>query len=296
MATLTPSTPASPLGQALSRRRQSPLPAIILATGLIIAVVFAVLGYLESRKTEQVAVLTRDVAYGQRITAEDVGLIEVPLHRPAPLAGIPRLDAVVGAYAARNLGANDLLQPAMLMAEPPTQPVYPNGEQLTANMVPMPFSVATIGPITSRDRVNIGYSDSAGSPDLCDRARHAVDGAPPSALTVGGGAAPLRPYACRLLSSVRVLYVEDEVAYLELTPYQAQTIWALQAAGLQLWGERYGLTSDALPALDRLDAGQVAIDALLAPVPTPQPRPAPGAGDAAPRIPGSTSAIPGARP
>ena len=49
-----------------------------------------------------------------------------------------------------------------------------------------------------------------------------------------------RPFACRLLQRVKVLYVDEgtSVAYLQMTPYQAHTIWALQAAGVQLWGER----------------------------------------------------------
>jgi hypothetical protein len=47
-----------------------------------------------------------------------------------------------------------------------------------------------------------------------------------------------------------------------MTPYQSHTIWALQAAGVQLWGERYGASSDELPAMDRLDASQIAADRL----------------------------------
>ena len=47
------------------------------------------------------------------------------------------------------------------------------------------------------------------------------------------------------------------IAYLQLTPYQSHVIWALQAAGVSMWGERYGTSSDELPAMDRLDAGQV---------------------------------------
>lgn len=298
MAAISPNAPS--LGQALARKKNNPLPAILLAVGIIAAVAFAVLGYLESRKTEKVAVLTRDVAYGHVISAEDVGLIEVPLHRPEQLAGIASAEAVVGKYATRNLGTNDLLQPAMVMAEPPTQPVYPNGEKLTDNMVPVPFSVATIGPLTYRDRVNIGFSDAAGSPDLCDNARSAADGQKPTALTSSDGASTqLRPFACRLMSYVRVLYIEGDVAYLEMTPYQAQTIWALQAANLQLWGERYGLASDTLPAMERLDAGQVNTGDLLAPVPTPLPRlELTGEGDeaAGAPIPGGSSSIPGSRP
>jgi hypothetical protein len=94
------------------------------------------------------------------------------------------------------------------------------------------------------------------------------------------GPGQARPFACRLLGSVRVLYVDEpaDVAYLELTPYQAHTIWALQAAGLPLWGERYGAGSAPLEGLDRLDIGQVTLDALRAPGAIP--------GDASP-IPGS---------
>jgi hypothetical protein len=304
MATTSPSAPS--LGQALARKKANPLPAMLLAAGLITAVAFAILGYLESQKTEKVAILTRDVAFGHVINAEDVGLIEVPLHRPKQLAGIPSADAIVGKYAARTLGANDLLQPAMLMAEPPTQPVYPNGEQLADNMVPVPFSVATIGPVTYHDRVNIGFSDSTGSPDLCDSAKKAADGKEPTAITIGAGINQLRPYACRLLSYVRVLFVDEDsgVAYLEMTPYQAQTIWALQATSLQLWGERYGVASDTLPTLTRLDIGQVNAGSLLEPVPTAQPRPeVTGEGEdiggdagGTSTIPGGAGTLPGSRP
>ncbi|MEI7771473.1 MAG: SAF domain-containing protein [Chloroflexales bacterium] len=273
---------ATPLGQALAHKRASPLPTIILAVGLIAAIALASLGFLESRKTEAVVILARDVPYGQQIAAEDLGSVELPLHRPAQLAGVAGPTAAIGQYAARNLGANDLLQPAMLMAQPPTQPVYPNGEALAPNMVPLPFATATVGPISYRDRLNIGFSDPSGAPDLCDRARAAAGGSRPAATQLA--TAQARAFACRLLSSVRVLYVDEGagVAYLELTPYQAHTVWALQAAGLQLWGERYGTTSAPLEGLDRLDIGQITLDALEAPA---APGAIPGAGGA---IPGST--------
>jgi hypothetical protein len=277
---MSATVPAAPLAQALTRKRANPLPALILAIGLISAIALAMLGFLESRKAEPVIVLARDVPYGQQIVAEDLGMVELPLHRPAQLAGVGSPSAVIGQYAARNLGANDLLQPAMLMSQPPSQPVYPNGEALSPNMVPLPFATATVGPISYRDRLNIGFSDQGGAPDLCDRARAAAGGS--RAAVAPMTSAQARPYACRLLSSVRVLYVDEGagVAYLELTPYQAHTIWALQAAGLQLWGERYGATSTPLESLDRLDIGQVTLDALGAPA-------APGA------IPGTGGAIPG---
>ncbi len=285
---MAPSTTA-PLSQALARKRANPLPAVLLALGLIIAVAFAILGYLESQKTETVVVLVRDVPFGQQITREDLGVVELPLHRPAQLAGIGDLNAVMGRYAARDLGANDLVQPPMLLEAPPTQPVYPNGQALTPNMVPVPFATTTIGPLSFRDRVNIGFNDRSGSPDLCDQAQSAAAGVKPTFTPPMAGAAQPRPFACRLLSSVRVLYVDEAagVAYLELSPYQAHTIWALQAAGLELWGERYGVTSTPLPSLDRLDIGQVNREDLRAPVPAPA--------TAEPALPGATSPIPGSR-
>ncbi len=256
---MSTATPVVPLGQALARKKNNPLPSILIVFGLLGAVTLAILGFLESRKSETVVVLVRDIAYGQQISAEDLGTVTVPLHRPTQLAGVSDPAAVVGQYAARNLGSNDLLQPSMLMVAPPSQPVYPNGEQLQPDMVPVPFATTTIGPLTYHDRVNIGFNDPSGAPDLCDQARRAADGTPSLVPSVSVGVA--RPYACRLLSSVRVLYVDDaaQVAYLEMTPYQSHTIWALQAAGLQLWGERYGATSMPLAELDRLDIGQVTL-------------------------------------
>lgn len=284
--------PNTPLSQALARKRANPLPNILLAVGLLAAIGFAVLGYLESRRTEQIVILARDVPFGRQITADDLGVIELPLHRPIQLQGIADQATVIGRYAARNLGVNDVVQPAMLLTAPPDQPIYPNGEQLTPNMVPLPFSTTTIGPIDFRDRVNIGFNDPSGDPIVCDAARSAAAGRTPTVVTPSNSPAQPRAFACRLLSSVRVLYVDEAagLAYLELTPYQSHTIWALQAAGLQLWGERYGSTSDPLAFLSRLDAGQVNSTELTAPVPTPQPR----ENAAETTVPGAASALPGA--
>ncbi|PDW00463.1 SAF domain-containing protein [Candidatus Chloroploca asiatica] len=288
MTTMTPNAPS--LGQALTRKKASPLPVLMLAAGLIAAIAFAVMGYLESQRTEQVVVLIHEVPFGQQLVAEDLGMVEVPLHRPVPLAGITDASLVIGQYAARNLGVNDLVQPGMLMAAPPDQPVYPNGEQLTVNMVPVPFSVAALGPVNYRDRVNLGFSDPSGDPALCDEAIAAAAGEAPSRVTVSQGELGTpRPYACRLLSSVRVLWIEGTTAYLEMTPYQAHTIWALQAAGLPMWGERYGSTSEVLSAFDRLDIGQVTLPALLAPAPEGE-----AADVDANELPGTHTSLPGA--
>ncbi|WP_322820735.1 SAF domain-containing protein [Chloroflexus sp.] len=254
------------LHQALSRRRSNPLPAILIGLGLLITAVFTVIAFMEASRSEPVVILARDVPYGQQISADDLAVVLLPRHRPVQLTGISSPALAVGQYAARHLAANDLLQPSMLMEHAPTQPVYPNGEALTSGMVAVPFSTETIGPLTHRDRINIGFSDPNGSPDVCDQARQAAEGREP---TVNPPASPLqpRPYACRLLSGARVLYVDGEagIAYLELTPYQSHVIQAVQAAGLPLWGERYGSDSPILPALDRLDIGQITVEELVAP-------------------------------
>ena len=251
------------LHQALSRRRSNPLPAILIGLGVIITAVFTVLAFLEASRTEPVVILARDVPYGQPISADDLTVVLLPRHRPVQLTGISSPTLAIGKYAARHLAANDLLQPSMLMEHAPTQPVYPNGEALTAGMVAVPFGTETIGPLTHRDRINIGFNDPNGSPDVCDQAQRAAEGRQPTVVPPSSPLQP-RPYACRLLSGVRVLYVDTEAgtAYLELTPYQSHTLWALQAAGLPLWGERYGSDSPVLPALDRLDIGQITVEEL----------------------------------
>ena len=286
------------LSQALTRKRANPLPLLALGIGVIALIGLALLGFMESQKVEPVVVLVRDVPFGQQLVAEDLTTIQLPIHRPVAVQGIASPQAVIGRYAARNLGSNDVVQPTMLLTEPPTQPVYPNGKILQPNMVPVPFSITTIGPITDRDVVNIGFIDPTGAPDLCDQTRPAQNDQRPSTVAVSGGQPPTRPFACRMLSNVRVLWINEAegIAYLELTPYQAHTIWALQAAGLTLWGERYGAGSDPLPALDRLDIGQVTREDLLRPAPTPLPaREAGGGGQpvGAPSIPGATGQIPG---
>jgi hypothetical protein len=233
-----------PLSQALSPRRPSIAPTLILTIGMLLALGAAAFGFVESRRTERVVVAVRSVPYGQRIVAEDVSVIELPLHRPAQLTGMPEPSLVVGRWAAREIGANDVLQPSMLLDAPPDQPVYPNGRRLAHNAVPLPFAAAAIGPLSDRDRVNVGFTGN--DPALC---RGADGTAPP--------VAPGRAFACRFLTGIPVLYIEGGTAYLEVTPYQAHAVWALQAAGVQLWGERYGAASDPLPQIQLLDAGQI---------------------------------------
>ncbi len=253
---------SQPLGQVLTPKKSNLAPALLLILGIIIALSAATYGYIESRRMEAVIVAVRSVPFGQQVTADDLGTIELPLHRPVQLTGMADANAVVGKWAAREIGPNDLLQPTMLLDRAPDQPVYPSGQQLDKDTVPVPFAIATIGPLTVRDFVNVGYNATSGDPELCRADGGAVQSAPivaPAADQPQG-----RPFACRLMVRVKVLYVDDGkgVAYLQMTPYQSHTIWALQAAGVQMWGERYGATSDELPAMDRLDAGAISTDRL----------------------------------
>jgi hypothetical protein len=286
---------SQPLGQVLTPKKSNLAPALLLILGLIIALSAATYGYIESRRTEQVIIAVRAVPYGQQLTADDLGTIELPLHRPTQLMGIGDPNRVVGHWAAREIGPNDLLQPTMLLDTAPDQPVYPSGQQLDKDTVPIPFSTETIGPLTHRDLVNVGYNAIVGDPQLCvanggevSAVMPATTGASDAANTPQG-----RPFACRLLQRVKVLWVDTDksVAYLQMTPYQAHTIWALQAANVQLWGERYGSSSDELPAMDRLDAAQIDTHRLTMTLTDTLKLYSPEGFAGA--IPGSSSAIPG---
>jgi len=291
------STLSQPLGQVLNPKRSNLAPALLLILGLIIALSAATYGYIESRRTEKIIIAVRSVPYGQQFTADDLGTIELPLHRPIQLAGIADPNQVISTWAAREIGPNDLLQPNMLLATVPDQPVYPSGQKLDKDTVPVPFSTETIGPLTYRDVVNVGYNATSGDPQLCLANGGSVSASTPATAPGAMGDSASypqgRPFACRLLQRIKVLWVDTEknVAYLQMTPYQAHTVWALQAAQVQMWGERYGASSDELPSLDRLDAAQVELNRLTMTLTDTlrlyNPQGYAGA------IPGSSSVIPG---
>lgn len=230
-----------PISQALNPRRSSALGSALLIIGIIVALAAAIYGFIEGRRTEPVVIALRSVPAGQQLVAEDLGVIELPLHRPAQLNGVADPNVLVGQWATGSIRPDDLLRAELVRDTPPDLPFYPNGRALGSDMVPFAFTLAGIGPITDRDRINIGFS--ADDPALCP------------------GSTARGAFACRLLTRIPVLYIADEIAYLELTTYQAQALRAIQAAGVQLWGERYGAASAAIPALDRLDA--TALDAAL---------------------------------
>lgn len=299
---------SAPLSSALTPKKSQVAPMILLIVGLSIAVGAAAYGYIESRRTERVVIAVRDVPFGRQIVADDLALIELPLHRPLQLAGVGNPATVIGSYATRQIGPNDLIQPSMLSAAPPAEPVYPNGRKLERNMVPVPFALAAVGPISDRDQINIGFLST--DPTLCDReaadvpAGTALSAPAPVAVANGSDAAPqfARAYACRLMSGVPILYIEygegGGIAYLEMTPTQAHALRAVQAAGATLWGERYGATSEPLLYMDRLDAAQVILPDLTQPVTTTiriEPQRVIVPGEVA-NVPGAASPIPGIQP
>jgi hypothetical protein len=270
------------LSQAVTPRRSRFWPTVLLVASVVFMIVMAVVGFLQLARTERVIILVRPVAYGQLITAEDLATVEVSRHRPQQLAGVNDPSLAIGKYAARALAPDDLLQPSMLLDDAPSRPVYPSGEELGAEMVAVPFSTETTGPITNTDVLNIGFYDESGDTRRCvdpsmqqpqaavapsDDEQPAIDAqtVPDDAQQTTGPAG--QPYACRLLVNVNVLHVDaaKATAFLELTPYQAQAMRAVQAAALPLYAERSTAGLAELEPLTRLDPSQLARDALLTP-------------------------------
>src|SRR5687768_7630269 len=169
-----------PTAQAIAPRKRSIAPALLLLVGVVVLAAGAAYGYYQQTRTERILIVLRPLVYGQQITADDVGLIEVPLHRPQQLAGMTDAQAVVGTYAAGDARPNDLVQPALLLARKPEQPVYPSGEELGRDMVVLPFATATIGPLSSDDVVNVGFNDPTGDPTRCQQTGGTSTPRPPS--------------------------------------------------------------------------------------------------------------------
>lgn len=285
-----PTAQSAPVAR-LNPRRTNVLAVALLIIGIVVGVGMGAYGYVESRRTEPVVIAVRDVPYGRQIVADDLGVVDMPFYRPKELEGFTNQNALIGQYAARDIRANDLVQPSMVSPDPPDEAVYPNGRKLAPNMVAAAFSLGGVGPITDRDRINIGFISS--DPTVCDRTKADVAPGtvlpPPPPIAIAENA---RSYACRWMSGVPILYIEEGVAYLEMTPAQAHALRALQAAGVSFWAERYGSSSAPLQYMDRIDASQVILPDLARPV-TETLRVEPLVGGAAP-VPGSQSApIPG---
>src|SRR6266540_3156061 len=103
------------LSSALAPKKSNLVPIILLIVGLVVAIGAAAYGYVESQRTEKVVIIVRAVAFGRQITADDLATIELPLHRPVQMAGITDPSAIIGAWPARDLGQNDLLNTTMLL-------------------------------------------------------------------------------------------------------------------------------------------------------------------------------------
>lgn len=253
MATTQRPSPIQSLSASLTPKKTSNVPLIMLILGGVVCVGMALFGMIESRRTERVIIAARPIPNGTQITIDDLATIERPLYgQPEQLAGVADAQLVVGQYATRDITPNDLLKVAIVSAVAPDQPVFPSGKILAKDMVVLPFSTLSIGPLAVNDLVNIGFNDEKGDPQICEQANAAAGGQQSAVVTSGTETA--RAFSCRVMDRVKVLFVDTELqtAYLEVTPYQSQVVWAIQAAGLQLWGERYGESSTALPSLDRI--------------------------------------------
>ena len=286
------------LSQAVTPRRSRFWPTVLLVASVVFMIVMAVVGFLQLARTERVIILVRPVAYGQPISAEDLATVEVSRHRPQQLAGVGDPGLAIGKYAARALAPDDLLQPSMLLETAPSRPVYPSGEELGAEMVAIPFSTETTGPITNTDVLNIGFYDESGDAQRCvdpseqaprpvaapSEQQPAVEDEIVSGVAQDAPAQAGQPYACRLLVNVNVLHVDGEkaTAYLELTPYQAQAMRAVQAAALPLYAERSTSGLAELEPLTRLDPSQLAREALSTPAQAASEPVSPNSGRAMP--------------
>ena len=100
---------SAPLSSALTPKKSQVAPMLLLIVGIMASLAAAAYGYIESRRTERVVIAARDIPYAAQITVDDLAVIELPLHRPVQVAGITDPQAVIGQYATRQIGMNDLL-------------------------------------------------------------------------------------------------------------------------------------------------------------------------------------------
>jgi hypothetical protein len=166
--------------------------------------------------------------------------------------------------------ANTVITPRMIQTSPPTQITFPNGRVLADHLVAVPIAIASVGPVTDHDTLNIGFISDR--PEYCDRAQanNPTTTTLPPVVVVD----PMQPndakprYACRWASSLPVLYVDpqNETAFVAMTPPQSLAYQSLRAAGVELWFERYGAGSAPLQFLDRRYPNQVTLPELTDPV------------------------------
>ena len=216
-----------PLGQVLNPK--SNVAAAAAGTGADHRLSAATYGYIESRRTEQVIIAVRYVPYGQLISADDLGTIELPLHRPAS-SPVSVTRTIVGTWAARGIGPNDLLQATMLLDTiAPDQPVYPSGQKLERTPYhsvldrdhrpadPSRFRERRLQRDQWRSRRCVANGGMVSARRATARRNDDRDAA--------GRPVRLPPAGARQGTVGRH---GKNVAYLQMTPYQAHTIWALQ--------------------------------------------------------------------
>ncbi len=243
---------------------------LLLVVGSLVVIGLGLYMTIVGNRSELVLVWARPVVAGQQISDEDITTMALPINRPEQLQTLKGSSNIIGMWATRSTGTGELVTAQQLSAEAPTTPYYPNGAKLPENMVALPFSLQSVGPIDDHDTVNISFVDTTGDPQRCSAlggqsAQATALPNTPSADTQGN---PL-PITCRLLPQVPVLYVDqgDKIAYLAVTPYQSQVVYTLSALEtVQLYGERYGTTSSPLPYMTLLTPSSIDADLLTGPV------------------------------
>lgn len=235
------------LAQGLRPAKSAWFGQALLVIGILVALLAATYGWTQRSAQEPVVLAARDIPMGRLISIDDLKIIELQVYRSVDVAGFQNTGLVAGQWAGRNIFAGDIVQPASLSAAAPDVPIYPNGRSLEKNMVAVPFAIQSLGPITERDVINIGISSR--DIDVCPSL-------PEQAVLPDSEDSS---YACRIMERIPILYIDPETttAYLAMTPYQAQALQAVQVAGVVVWAERYGTTSDGLSIMTRLDATSI---------------------------------------
>lgn len=250
-----------PLSQTVAPKKSNKGIKLLILAAAVLCIMLAVGAWFAQQRKERVVIATRHVPFGQQIAKDDLATIEVAYDRAQQIQGITNPNIVIGQWARHEIVENAMILPAMLQATPPTQPVYPSGQMLNKNMVAVPFSTETVGPLTIRDLINIVYLDETGDPRRCNTYTipASTGTTTNTSQTTSQGDELGQPYACRLVTGVRVLHVdaEQKVAYIEVPQETSLSVWAVQAAGLPMYAERIGATSDPMVPLQRLDVTQI---------------------------------------
>lgn len=227
------------------------LVAVILAICAIVAGIVAWIGYNYAARAEPVVIAATTIPPGTRISAEMLQVMHVPRARPESLRGMRDPRMVIGAYAATQIAADQIVQPHQIRATPVEEHVYGMPETVPEVLQGVVFelSIRGVNTVTTTDRLNIIA--------LIDPER----GADP-AFSIGQMDAPgSGPRAVRVLRALNVLGVTNDAVLIEVTPMQSHYLWALAAAEVPFVGEITVTNDDALGPLRPQDMSRTMIAA-----------------------------------